>query len=230
MASPATFPITPETQVKRRPERASYDRALAYAILDEALVATVAFAAGETPFAIPMAFARHGDRLLLHGASSSRLQRLLAGGARVCASVTLLDGVVLARSAMHHSMNYRSVVAFGQATEVVEPAEKLVALARLVDHVLPGRSAETRPPNALELKATRVFALPLEEVSVKCRSGGPLEDAEDLELAHWAGVIPLEVRACAPAADAEHAPLASVPNAAIAYDRRRFVASKETTP
>lgn len=230
MESSATFPVTPETQVRRRPERASYDRTAAYAILDEALVATVAFVSGESPFAIPMAFARQGDRLLLHGASSSRLQRLLAGGARVCVSVTLVDGVVLARSAMHHSMNYRSVVALGQAAEVVEEGEKLAALARLVDHVLPGRSAETRPPNALELRATRVFALPLEEVSVKRRSGGPLEDAEDLALSHWAGVIPLELRASAPADDPLHAPLAAVPDAAVGYDRRRFIAFEEVTP
>lgn len=230
MDSSTTFPVTPETQVRRRPERASYDRDLAFAILDEALVATVAFVAGDTPFAIPMAFARDGDRLVLHGASSSRLQRLLAGGARVCVSVTVLDGVVLARSAMHHSMNYRSVVVLGRAVEVVEEAEKLAALARLVDHVLPGRSVETRPPNALELRATRVFALPLEEVSVKCRSGGPLEDAEDLGLSHWAGVIPLELRASEPVADALHAPLAVAPPAAVRYDRRRFVPSKEASP
>lgn len=230
MESSATFPITQETQVRRRPERASYDRAAAYAILDEALVATVSFAAGGTPFAIPMAFARQGDQVLLHGASKSRLQCLLAGGARVCVSVTLLDGVVLARSAMHHSMNYRSVVALGQAREIVDEGEKLAALARLIDHVLPGRSAETRPPNALELRATRVFALPLEEVSVKCRSGGPLEDAEDLGLTHWAGVIPLELRAGAPAADPLHAPLAAVPAPAVRYDRRDFVAFEEVNP
>lgn len=230
MPASTTFTVTPETQVRRRPERASYDRAAAYAILDEGLVATVAFVAGETPCAIPMAYARHADVLLLHGASSSRLQRLLAGGGRVGVAVTLVDGVVLARSAMHHSLNYRSVVVFGQCSEVVEEGEKLAALARLVDHVLPGRSAESRPPNALELRATRVFALPLEEVSVKCRSGGPLEDADDLGLSHWAGVIPLELRASAPLADALHAPRGAVPAAAVAYDRRRFVPFKEVAP
>jgi nitroimidazol reductase NimA-like FMN-containing flavoprotein (pyridoxamine 5'-phosphate oxidase superfamily) len=230
MQAKATFAVTPRTRIRRRPERASYDRAEAHAILDEALFVTLAFATGEGPCAIPMAFARHGESLVLHGASSSRLQRLLAGGERICVTATLVDGIVLARSAMHHSLNYRSVVVFGTAAEVVAEGEKLAALARIVEHALPGRSRQTRPPSALELRATRVFALPLEEVSLKRRTGGPLEDADDLGLVHWAGVIPLELRAGTPVSDPLHAPLAPVPPAALAYDRQAFARSQEERP
>ncbi|HYP88786.1 MAG TPA: pyridoxamine 5'-phosphate oxidase family protein [Polyangiaceae bacterium] len=215
----ATFPVTSRTQVKRRPDRASYDRAVAHAILDEALVASVGFVDQGVPFVIPMAFARQDERLILHGASKSRLQTSLASGAPICVTVTLLDGVVLARSAMHHSMNYRSVLVLGEPHEIEDTAQKLEALDRLVEHVLPGRSLATRPPNELELKATRVFWLPLEEVSIKVRSGGPIDDAEDLPLQHWAGVIPLALRAAEPVPDPRHSPHAAVPPAALAYDR-----------
>ena len=219
MEQRAPFPVTPRTQVHRRPDRASYDRATAHAILDEALVASVGFVDQGVPFVIPMAFARQDERLLLHGASKSRLQTLLGGGASICVNVTLLDGVVLARSAMHHSMNYRSVVVLGQPREIEDKSEKLSALERLVEHVLMGRSLATRAPNDLELKATRVFALPLEEVSVKVRSGGPVDDADDLPLEHWAGVIPLTLQALAPIADARHAPRAATPSSAFSYRR-----------
>lgn len=219
MEEPSTFSISPRTEVRQRPARACYDRAAAYAILDEALVATVGFVDDGQPFVIPMAFARHGDRLLLHGSSKSRLQRLLAQAAPICVTVTLVDGVVLARSAMHHSLNYRSVVALGHASEVVHEADKRRALDRLVDHVLAGRSQATRPPNPSELKATRVFALPLEEVSVKVRAGGPVDDAEDLELSYWAGVIPLALRAAAPIPDPQNAPKAVLPSAVGSYRR-----------
>jgi nitroimidazol reductase NimA-like FMN-containing flavoprotein (pyridoxamine 5'-phosphate oxidase superfamily) len=218
-----TFAVTPHTKVQRRPDRASYDRALAYSILDEALVAAVAFDMGDGPCIIPMAFARLGDHLILHGASTSRLQRTLAEGRRVCVCVTLVDGIVLSRSAMHHSLNYRSVVVFGTPAEVVTEAEKCEALARLVDHVVPRRSEATRAPNQLELRATRVFRLPLVEVSVKQRSGGPVEDEADLELPYWAGVIPLEVSALQPVSDERHEPLVAVPNAVAHYERRVVV-------
>jgi nitroimidazol reductase NimA-like FMN-containing flavoprotein (pyridoxamine 5'-phosphate oxidase superfamily) len=230
MQAKATFAVTPQTQVRRQPGRASYERDDAHAVLDEALYVTVAFATDEGPCAIPMAFARQGERLVLHGAASSRLQRLLAGGGRVCVTATLVDGIVLARSAMHHSLNYRSVVVFGTAVELVTEPEKLAALERIVEHALPGRSAETRPPNVLELRATRVFALPLEEVSVKRRQGGPLEDADDLGLAHWAGVIPLELRAGTPVSDPLHAPLAPVPPGVASYDRKAAVRPPEARP
>src|SRR5688500_1420597 len=148
MESSSTFPVTPQTRVHRQPARASYDREVAHAILDEALVAAVGFVDREQPFVIPMAFARQGERLLLHAATSSRFHRVLGSGAPICVTVTLLDGLVLARSAMHHSINYRSVVVLGCAEEISEEVAKLAALARLVDHVLPGRSSATRPPNA----------------------------------------------------------------------------------
>jgi len=220
MEARSTFRVTSRTEVHRRPARASYDRAVAYTIFDEALVAHVAFTEDGEPFVLPMMFARLDDQLVLHAASKSRFATHLASGAPVCVSVTLLDGLVLARSAMHHSANYRCAVAFGRAVELTEDADKLVALARLVDHVLTGRSLACRPPNALELKATRVFALPLEEVSVKRRTGGPLDDAEDLALPYWAGVVPLALRAGAAVPDLTQAPCAEEPGGLRGYERR----------
>ncbi len=220
MEARSSFPVTSRTEVHRRPARASYDRAVAYSIFDEALVAHVAFSQDGQPFVLPTMFARLDDRLVLHAASKSRFATHLGSGASVCVSVTLLDGLVLARSAMHHSANYRSAVAFGSTVELTADADKLVALARLVDHVLPGRSLACRPPNALELKATRVFVLPLEEVSVKRRLGGPLDDAEDLALPYWAGIVPLAVRAGVPVPDPAQAPSVEEPSGLRAYERR----------
>lgn len=214
-----SFPITPRTRVIRQPKRASYEREAAHAILDEALVASVGFIDAGAPCVIPMAFARQGERLVLHGASKSRLQVLLAQRTPICVTVTLLDGVVLARSAMHHSMNYRSVMVFGRPLEIEEEGEKRAALERLVEHALAGRARATRPPNDVELRATRVFALELTEVSVKARKGGPLDDVEDLELPHWAGVIPLRLTALAPLADPAHPPRAELPAEVAAYRR-----------
>jgi uncharacterized protein len=222
METRAPFPITPLTKVSRLPARASYDGAVAYAILDEALVAAVGFVDGEQPFVIPMAYARHGDALVLHAASASRFQRVLASGVRLCVTITLVDGIVLARSAFHHSMNYRSVVVLGSPTELTNEPDKLAALASLVDHALPGRSTACRPPSAIELKATRVFALPLVEVSVKRRTGGPLDDAEDLESSCWAGVIPFAPRAGTPEPDAAHPPRGPEPSGLAIYDRATF--------
>jgi nitroimidazol reductase NimA-like FMN-containing flavoprotein (pyridoxamine 5'-phosphate oxidase superfamily) len=220
MSTPDRFDVTPQTRVRRSPARASYDRAAAHAILDEALVASVGFVQDGQPFVIPMAVARDGERLLLHAASSSRIGRVLRAGARICVTVTLVDGVVFARSAMHHSLNYRSVVVMGSATELAGDEEKLRALARLVDHVLPGRSGRCRPPDAVELKATSVFALPIEETSVKCRQGGPLDDREDLALPYWAGVVPLAQQALPPIADPLHPPGAPAPAELASYSRR----------
>jgi nitroimidazol reductase NimA-like FMN-containing flavoprotein (pyridoxamine 5'-phosphate oxidase superfamily) len=226
MEAADSFAITPETKVHRRPARASYDRAVAHAILDEGLVATVAFSENAQTFAIPMGYARLGEQLVLHAASSGRFARVLASGTPLCVTVTLLDALVLARSAMHHSVNYRSVVVLGVATELVEQDEKLAALARLVEHVLPGRSAACRPPNALELKATRVFALLLEAVSVKRRFGGPIDDVEDLELPYWAGVVPLTRSGPTPIPDAAHPPFGAEPAGLRAYDRAEIVAAR----
>jgi len=219
MSSSDSFEVTPRTKVRRSPARASYDRVLTHAILDEALVASVGFVQDGQPFVIPMMFAREQERLILHAASSGRFRGALGNGARICATVTLLDGLVLARSAMHHSMNFRSVVALGSVVEL-DGDEKDAALARLLEHVLPGRSKECRPPNATELKATTVFALPLEEVSVKQRQGGPLDDAADLELPYWAGVVPLAERAATSVADTAHPPRAPVPVTVAAYRDR----------
>jgi nitroimidazol reductase NimA-like FMN-containing flavoprotein (pyridoxamine 5'-phosphate oxidase superfamily) len=166
-----------------------------------------------------MAVARDGERLLLHAASSSRVGGVLRAGARICVTVTLLDGIVFARSAMHHSLNYRSIVVMGSATELTADADKLQALARLVDHVLPGRSRQCRPPDAVELKATSVFALALEQASVKCRQGGPLDDRDDLALPYWAGVVPLVQQALAPVADMLHPPGVPMPGELAAYRR-----------
>lgn len=212
------FPVTDATRVRRLPARASYDRALADSILDEALYCSVGFVREGTPFVMPMAFGRWGDQLVLHAASKARVVALVPG-AQVCVTVTLLDGLVLARSAMHHSMNYRSVVVLGELTELTDPSQKLEALRCLVEHVVPGRWQATRPPNELELRATRVVVLPLEQASIKCRSGGPLDDEADLELPHWAGVVPLSSRAGEPIDDPARAPRSVVPPELRAYRR-----------
>jgi uncharacterized protein len=185
------------------PERGSYDRALAHAILDEGVVAHVGLTTDDGPVVIPMLYARDGDRLLLHGSAASRLLRGGAGGTELCVTVTLVDGLVLARSAFHHSMNYRSVVVFGVATAITDPGEKRDALDRYVEHVVPGRGPDVRPPTDKELRATLVLALPLDESSVKVRAGGPLDDDEDMDLPVWAGVIPLATVAGTPVTAAD---------------------------
>jgi uncharacterized protein len=180
------------------PERGSYDRTLAHAVLDEGIVAHVGLATDDGPVVIPMLYARDGERLLLHGSAASRLLRGGAAATDLCVTVTLVDGLVLARSAFHHSMNYRSVVVFGRATAITDPGEKRAALDRYVEHVVPGRGADVRPPSDKELRTTLVLALPLDESSVKVRAGGPLDDDEDMDLPVWAGVIPLATVAGTP--------------------------------
>jgi nitroimidazol reductase NimA-like FMN-containing flavoprotein (pyridoxamine 5'-phosphate oxidase superfamily) len=194
----ATTAPTDRTRLRRKPARGSHERAVIDAILDEALVCHVAFpgdamhGAVSGPVVIPTTHVRIGDELYLHGSAASRMLKTLAGGVEVCVAVTLLDGIVLARAAMHHSVNYRSVILFGRARAVEERTEKLAALAALVDHAVPGRSAACRPPNAKELTATLVIALPIAEASAKTRSGPPLpDDDDDAVLPYWAGVIPL---------------------------------------
>lgn len=186
------LPITPRTRLRRKPARGSHDRAVIDAILDEALICHVGFATEHGPCVIPTSFARVGDRLYLHGAAASRMLGVLARGAEVCIAVTLLDGLVLARTALHHSVNYRSVVVFGQAVPIEEPTAKLAALAALLDRVAPNRSAACRPPNPKELAATAVLEIAIAEASAKIRSGPPLlDDGEDAALPYWAGIIPL---------------------------------------
>jgi uncharacterized protein len=193
-----TLVPTPLTTLRRVPSRGSYDRAAVHAILDEGLVAMVGFVADGHPFVIPMAYGRLGDQLILHGARASRVLRGGAAAERVCVTVTLVDGIVLARSAFHHSMNYRSVVVLGQPRELTLREEKLAALAAVVDHVLPGRAAQARPPDDKELGATRVLTLAIEEASAKIRTGGPLDDEADLAHPCWAGHVPLALTAGTP--------------------------------
>jgi len=192
---------TPRTILKRLPERGSQDRQLAYDILDEGLLAHVAFATEDGPFVIPMAYARDDNDLLLHGSSVSRLLTRLASGIELCLCVTLLDGMVLARSVFHHSMNFRSVVVFGTAELITEPKEKLRALSQLVEHLVPGRNTEARQPNRKELNATSVLRVPLDEASIKVRKGPPKDAKADLDLPVWAGVLPFGLQVGEPLAD-----------------------------
>ena len=194
---PESTPEWPIHRIRRIPQRGSYDRAVIDAILDEGLICSVGIVAGTQPVVIPMAYVRRGDEIVLHGAQASRLLATTAA-APVCISVTLLDGLVMARSAFHHSMNYRSVVLFGTARELTDAADKNAALTALVEHVLPGRAASVRAPNPKELAATRVVAVRIEAASAKQRSAGPLDDPEDLDLPVWAGVIPLALTAGPP--------------------------------
>lgn len=189
------MPIPPAAadrhRVRRHPERASYDRDALHAVLDAAFLAHVAFTVDDQPFVIPMLHVRDGERILLHGSVSSRLLGALAGGAPCSLAVTVLDGIVLARSQFSHSVNYRSAVVFGRAVEVVDPTEKSRCMQRLTDAIVPGRASDSRPPDAGELAATRVLALEVEHASVKRRSGGVSDKQADLDLPHWAGVVPL---------------------------------------
>lgn len=201
MTKPGATPLSARATVRRLPKRAAYDLATIHAILDEGLVCHVGFVHQGQPYVIPTNYARWGEQLVIHGAAASRLLRTLAGGVPVCVTVTLIDGLVLARSAFHHSTNYRSVVILGTAVEVTDPAERMRALRAFVEHVLPGRWNEVRPPSENELRATLVLKLPIAEASAKIRTGPPVDDDEDYALPCWAGVIPLALTASAPVAD-----------------------------
>lgn len=192
------MPIAADTHLDRLPERGSHDLDLARAIIDEAKIGHVGFVKDDVPYVVPMAIGRRGDALLLHGSVASRLMKSLAAGAACCVTVTHLDGLVLARSAFHSSMNYRSLMVFGQAVEITDSAEKAETLNMLVDHLLPGRSTQLRPSSRKELGATTLLALPLEHFSIKQRSGPPNDAAGDLDAPVWAGVIPLTLAAGAP--------------------------------
>ena len=194
-------PPSPRAQVRRLPERGAYDRQTIDAILDEGLVCHVGLSSEGQPFVLPMNFGRDGDRLLLHGSAASRLMRGLAAGSPACFTVTLLDGLVLARSAFHHSMNFRSVVLFGRATPIEDPAGKTAALRVISEHLLPGRWDAVRLPNVRELAATTVVEVPIEEASAKIRTGPPRDDPEDLAWPVWAGVLPLALLPGEPVSD-----------------------------
>jgi nitroimidazol reductase NimA-like FMN-containing flavoprotein (pyridoxamine 5'-phosphate oxidase superfamily) len=189
-------------RLRRKRERGNYERDVIDAILDEALIAHLGIVDEDgQPFVIPTLHARSGDVVYCHGSTASRTLRALATGAPVCLTVSLIDGLVLARSAMHHSANYRSALLVGRARLVQDEAEKRAALEKVVEHIVPGRSMDVRAPTANELKATSVLAIPIEEASAKVRSGGPLDEEEDYALPAWAGVIPLVIRPLAPEPD-----------------------------
>jgi len=193
--------LTDRTRVKRLPARGAYDRAIIHSILDEAFICHVGFSIDGQPYVIPTGYARIGDDLYIHGSSASRMLRNLAQGVGVCVTVTLIDGLVLARSAFHHSINYRSVVILGNAVLVDDAEEKYAALEAFTEHVIPGRWGDIRWPNELELKATTVLRLPINEASAKIRTGDPKDDEEDYEMKVWAGVLPLETFAGTPVPD-----------------------------
>jgi uncharacterized protein len=196
-----SFAPTGRTALKRLPQRGSYDREVVYRILDEGFVCHVGFAVDGQPFVIPTAYGRVGDTLYIHGSAASRSMRGLSGGIPVCVTVTLVDGLVLARSAFHHSINYRSVVILGAATVVAAAEEKMTALRAFTEHVIPGRWDDVREPNEQELKGTTVLALPLLEVSAKIRTGPPKDDEEDMAIPVWAGELPLRITAGSPVDD-----------------------------
>ncbi len=221
--TPASHPAPPASdrvRLRRRRERGSHDRAAIDAILDEALIAHVGIVLPDgQPLVVPTLHARAGDIVYLHGSVASRTLRALAASAPICLTVSLLDGLVLARSAMHHSANYRSAMLMGIARIVAAPEEKRAALRAIVEHIVPGRSGDVRGPTEKELLATSVLALPIDEASAKARSGGPVDDEEDYALDAWAGVIPLRTLPGAPEPDPRLRPGIPLPAHASAYRR-----------
>jgi nitroimidazol reductase NimA-like FMN-containing flavoprotein (pyridoxamine 5'-phosphate oxidase superfamily) len=211
---------TQRTRVVRESERGVYDREAAYRILDEGFICHVGFLVDGQPFVIPTSFGRKDANLYIHGSAASRMLRQMKDGVAVCVTVTLLDGLVLARSVFNHSMNYRSVVILGKATLVDDAEEKLAALRVLSEHILPGRWDDARQPNERELKATSVLRVPIEEFSAKVRTGPPVDDAEDLAFPTWAGVLPLEIKAGEEIRDPKLEPVREAPPYVRNYSRR----------
>ena len=211
---------TQRTRVVRDPERAVYDREAAYRILDEGFICHVGFLVDGQPFVIPTSYGRKDGDLYIHGSAASRMLRQMKEGVAVCVTVTLLDGLVLARSVFNHSMNYRSVVVLGKATPVDDAEEKLTALRVLSEHILPGRWDDARQPNERELKATSVLRVPIDEFSAKVRTGPPIDDAEDLAFPTWAGVLPLEIKAGEAIRDPKLEPERDVPEYLRNYVRK----------
>jgi nitroimidazol reductase NimA-like FMN-containing flavoprotein (pyridoxamine 5'-phosphate oxidase superfamily) len=212
-------PATARVRVKRLPDRARYQREVIEAILDEALICHVGFVVDGQPYVIPTTHAREGDRLYFHGSTASRMLRSLRGGIPACVTASVVDGLVLARSAFHHSVNYRSVVVLGRASPVEDETEKLRALRILAEHVVPGRWEEVREPSPSELRQTMVLAMALQEASAKVRSGPPKEEEADLALPIWAGVVPLRLVAGKPETDPQVPPGVPVPSYATSYQR-----------
>ena len=218
--SEAQMPTT-RTRVVREPHRGVYDRETAYSILDEGFLCHVGFAMDGQPFVIPTSYGRVENNLYIHGSAASRMLKQMKNGVSVCLTVTLLDGLVLARSVFNHSMNYRSVVILGKASLVEDPKEKIEALRALTEHILPGRWADSRQPNEQELKATSVLRLPIEEFSAKVRVGPPIDDEEDYAFPTWAGVVPLEMKPGTPINDARLDAGREVPGYISPYKRKR---------
>lgn len=216
----STIPQTKRTTLKRLPKRGKFDRLEINRILDEGFVCHVGFITDGQPFVIPTGYARAEDKLIIHGSQASRMLRTLGQGIDVCVTVTLIDGLVLARSAFHHSMNYRSVVIFGRAELVEDREEKLAALLALSEHMIAGRWAEVRGPSEQELQQTTVLTLPLTEASAKVRTGPPLDDDEDYNLPVWAGVIPLRLCSDQPVPDKRLPVDVPAPRYAREYGRR----------
>jgi uncharacterized protein len=212
---------TARTRVVREPHRGVYDRAAAYQILDEGLVCHIGFAVDGQPFVIPTGYGRSGENLYIHGSAASRMLRNLDQGVPICLTVTLLDGLVLARSIFNHSMNYRSVVVLGTAVAVTDRQEKLAALRTISEHIVAGRWADSRQPNEKELKATLVMRLPIIEFSAKVREGPPIDDEEDYVFPTWAGVIPFRMVAGEPIADPKLDPEQPAPAYAQQYSRKK---------
>jgi len=213
------FTPTERTQVKRLPKRGKYERETVFAILDEGFVCHVGFSVDGQPYVIPTNYGRSGEILYLHGSAASRMLRTLSEGVPVSVTVTHVDGLVLARSAFHHSVNYRSVVILGTARLVTDAAEKMEALRVFTEHVMKGRWDDVRQPTEQELKATTVLALPLEEVSAKVRTGGPVDDEEDYALPVWAGVLPLQTVVKEPLPDAQRKKDEPIPDYLKNYSR-----------
>jgi len=216
------FPQTERTTLKRLPKRGVYDRQLVYGILDEGFICHVGFAVAGQPFVIPTGYARLDEQLFIHGSQMSRMLRTLSSGIDICVTVTLVDGLVLARSAFHHSINYRSVVMFGRATIIDERQAKLAALFAFSEQVIPGRWNDVREPTEQELKATTVLSLPLVEVSAKVRTGPPIDDDDDYALNVWAGVLPLKIAAGTPINDPRLPESIKPPAYTLKYSREKI--------
>jgi len=211
---------TPRTRLVREAERAVYDREAAYRILDEGFLCHVGFVVDGQPFVIPTSYGRKDANLYIHGSAASRMLRQMKEAVPVCVTVTLLDGLVLARSIFNHSMNYRSVVVLGKATLVDDPGEKIEALRLLSEHIIPGRWADSRQPNERELKQTSVLRVPIDEFSAKVRQGPPIDDEADHSFPTWAGVVPLEMKTGLPIDDERLMEGQSVPEYARRYTRK----------
>ncbi len=213
--------LTQRASLKRLPKRGSHEREVVNQILDEGFICHVGFAIDGQPFVIPTGYARAGDKLFIHGSQASRMLRALKEGIDTCVTVTLIDGLVLARSAFHHSMNYRSVVIFGRAKLIEDREEKLAALYALSEHMIPGRWKSVRKPSEAELQQTTVLSLPIDEASAKIRTGPPLDDEEDYAMNVWAGVLPLRLITGDPVADPRLTTYIDVPDYVVEYERKK---------